>query len=532
MSLSLNRSTISRVVFDQKTPWLLVVIAVLVVTYILTSRQGLRAFPNDDTVIYGIIAKFWSQGELPYRDLVDHKPPGIYIFYRVCFWFWGESPAAVWRGFYALIGIASALLIWAFARINVGAFGLGVGVSFAMFFFTDPFRLGETAFLNTELLVSGCLALALAFTVLSQNHYKLVYLLLAGIAFGCALVSKQPAATFAPALLVQIIIASWRRPFSKFLLSALASIGVFSLGATLPTLAIVGWYAYQGALPDLFYWAYEANLRYTGLTLASLFRRYPFFLGHWGLIWKQLSQPFALPFLVALYAAPALFIIRRSWLDVIIALWVLGGIGTSMLSSEFGHTHYLVFYQVPVSLLLGGLFLTLSGICSRFKWGSWRVAPLSLMVLFLIFRQDLSTLRNSIQLMLSQPAPTLPLVYRTEVSPLMDELTGQGNAGDSVFFLGPSPKVLFLSHLPPASKYIYYLPSRMLSKEQFCDELIQGMLTKKPLVAFVNDYREGTFTPDQPDKWGEMSRVFLEHYEPWGFGVECRIYKRKASAPQ
>jgi hypothetical protein len=508
-------------------PWLLLVVAILSATWILAIGQGARTFPNDDNIIYAVIAKFWAQGDLPYRDLVDHKPPGIYAFYRICFWIWGLEPAAIWKGFIALTGIATAILVWAFAINNLGAVGLGTGVSFALFFLTDPFSLREGAFLNTELLASALLALALAFMMMYQHGHRLGHLCLAGALFGAACVSKQPAMMFGMAFFFHILFATWRRPALHFMRAFPTALSVFGLGAALPTVAIIGLYAYKGALQDLIFWVHTANLSYTGIQGSTMETLLATLREHRTLVLHHLFQPQARPFLYALYLLPALLLIRRTWLDVVIVCWLAGAIAAAALNKQMAHTHYLVFYQVPAALVVGGAFQVLTWLSSRITWGSWRASLLAVVATIAIFPRDLATITSQINTMLKTPPTKDPFVFQQELMTAMNQATQGYSESDSIFFLGTTPIALFYSNLKPAGRYIYQPPLEIVPAEKFYRDLTETITGEKPSVAFVQNYRDSTFAPDLSDERGRFSRQFLEHFEPWMWAPGGRIYKRK-----
>jgi hypothetical protein len=512
-------------------PWLLLVGILLVATWILTVGQGVRAFPNDDNVIYAVIAKFWAQGELPYRDLVDHKPPGIYIFYRWCFWMWGLEPAAIWKGFIALTGIATALLVWAFALSNFGPAGLGIGISFGLFFLTDPFVLREGAFLNTEQLASACLALALALTVIYQHARRLLYIFLAGCLFGCACITKQPASMFGMAFVLHILCITWRKPFSTLARTFLTALCTFGIGTLIPAGLVISWYAYQGALHDLIFWVHTANMSYTGVLGSTLESLLSILREHKLIALQHLHQPLALQFLIALYLVPILAILRRSWLDVVIVSWFAGAIAAAALNKQTAHTHYLVFYQVPVALAVGGAFHSLNLISGRFKWSTWRTAMLAVVATIFVFTKDLTTLKSQTLQAWEHAPQTTPLVFQQEFINTMNQATSGRSESDTIFFLGTTPMALFYSSLRPASQYIYQPPFGTISIEDFYKNLIEDITAKKPAVAFVQNYRDTTFAPERSDIQGEFSRCFLEHFEPWFWGANGRIYKRKGLTP-
>ena len=512
-------------------PWLLVVGTILLATWILTVGQGVRTFPNDDNIVYAVIAKFWALGDLPYRDIVDHKPPGIYIFYRWCFWTWGLEPAALWKGFIALTGITAAVLVWAFALNNLGAAGLGTGISFILFFLTDPLTLREGAFLNTEHLASALLALALALTVLYQHTRRLLSIFLAGFLFGAACITKQPAMMFGFAFFFHLLFISWKKPVSQFLLPFFITLSIFGLGALTPASLVISWYAYQGALQDLIFWVHTANLSYTGILGSTLESLLGILGAHEAATLQHLLQPHALQFLVALLLVPILAIMRRSWLDGVIVCWITSAIAAAALNKQVAHTHYLVFYQVPVALAVGGSFQIISRLFSPFMSGPWRSAILAVAATILVFWRDLGALTSNIQNMWGHAPQSAPLVFQQEFITTMNKATEGLSEKDTIFFLGTTPTALFYSNLKPASQYVYQPPLGTIPVDRFYTDLIEDITTKKPAVAFIQNYQDNTFAPELADARGDFSRCFLDNFEPWFSGASGRIYKRKTLTP-
>ncbi len=45
---------------------------------------------GDDQGLYFYVGREWKHGTLPYRDVFDHKPPGIYVIYRLALTLFGE----------------------------------------------------------------------------------------------------------------------------------------------------------------------------------------------------------------------------------------------------------------------------------------------------------------------------------------------------------------------------------------------------------------------------------------------------------
>ena len=225
-------------------------------------------------------------------------------------------------------------------------------------------------------------------------------------------------------------------------------------------------------------------------------------------------------------------IIRRSWLDIVIVFWIVGSLAAAALNKQMAHTHYLVFYQVPVALAVGGAFQLLSWISSRFRWNSWLSAMLAVMATIAVFPKELTNLKNQVVDLSKRTPQTAPHVFQQEFITIMNQATLGFSDNDTIFFLGTTPMALFYSSLKPASQYIYQPPFGTISLERFYKDLIEDITTKRPAVAFIQNYRDTTFAPELSDARGEFSRCFLQHFEPWLWGPSGRIYKRKTPTLQ
>ena len=285
-------------------------------------------------------------------------------------------------------------------------------------------------------------------------------------------------------------------------------------------------------MEDLIFWVHTANLAYTGIQGATIQNLLGTLREHQVLVFKHLHQAQAQPFLIALYLVPVLALIRRSWLDVVIVFWIAGAIAAAALNKQMAHTHYLVFYQLPVALAVGGAFQVLSWVCSRLKWGAWRSAILAVAVTIMVFPKDIATLKSQVLHMWRTPPETSHFVFQQEFIKSISGATAGFPDSDTLFFLGTTPMALFYSSLKPASQYIYQPPLGTIPIERFYKDMTEDITKKKPAVAFIQNYRDTTFAPELSDARGEFSRCFLQHFEPWSWGPSGRIYRRKTTAPQ
>lgn len=62
----------------------------LVLLGVLLGAHSLWLPFGDDQGLYFYVGREWKHGTLPYRDVFDHKPPGIYVVYRLALTLFGE----------------------------------------------------------------------------------------------------------------------------------------------------------------------------------------------------------------------------------------------------------------------------------------------------------------------------------------------------------------------------------------------------------------------------------------------------------
>src|SRR6478735_1289571 len=165
----------------------LIVCAVLAVVL----RWPAYGMPLDrDASVYTVIGRGLGWGDLPYRDLFDHKQPLIYPVYGLIDAF-NVSPRLV----SAVVSLIAAALVYAIVRRPLAPLLVVV--------------LGASRFvhgfdLNTEhlLLVTGTLPIAVA---LLRPRWAL----LAGLLFALALLTKAVAILLLPALLIALPRRFW-----------------------------------------------------------------------------------------------------------------------------------------------------------------------------------------------------------------------------------------------------------------------------------------------------------------------------------
>ncbi len=254
-------------------------------------------WPHGDAAIFAVVGEGLSRGELPYLDLWDHKPPGIYIVTALA----TLLPGAVWPAIWGL-AVAAIALTGILLRSIVGAYMALLAVACLSLY---PAALGG-GYSETF----GALA-AVGAVHWAIKGRPVTAGLFASLA---ALLSIQ----FLPAVLALVLMAA---PLA------------YALGVAVPLSATAVLLGVAGALPA----ATDALVVYTRAYLSSSPDRDP--------TWH-------IPLVLAPVAVPAL--LRGTWsltrLERMAAVWlILGFIVIALQSRHFGH--HATALVIPIAIL-------------------------------------------------------------------------------------------------------------------------------------------------------------------------------------
>lgn len=322
------------------------------------------AYPyGRDQGLFHYAARELLRGAVPFRDFVEHRPPGMAAVYAAGMALFGEQ---IWVPRAIELLVFLPLLAWCCALLltprgqwpRPGLFGLLVlGAVVFQFGFFDFWHTSQIDF-------TASLFVFAALTVAHRARRLLLGSLAAGLLVGMALLFKPTAVVLATAV-PSLLWFRWRheregdeRPWVSWGLASLW--GAFVGAGCLVLGTALGWLAAHDALSDAYFWNIEANAKY-----ASDERTLHGFLDFFSAVTRRLTewQPYSGIFLSTFGLRLGIAtgsqrreLWRRTWPKL-----ALGGLVllTALLQMKDYTYHYGPIVGVCV-LLLGQSFLDFS----------------------------------------------------------------------------------------------------------------------------------------------------------------------------
>ncbi len=298
----------------------------------------------------GVMANTILDGGLPYRDAWNHHPPLVYYLYSAVFAVAGRGNMVAIRLF--TIGWVMATA-WTLQRIGRESSDFEVGNMAALLYaiFSVAFlrmdALATDAEIVMVLFTSGAVYLFLMGHFYRDRGRRRIFL--AGLCLGVAFLAKPQGVMDAVAIGTFLLLDSWKGDQPSRWKDNLI---FMSLGFVLPTLGVLAYFAFRGALNDLFFLTVTYNLKIYGPAIPlskqaalALINPLPLLPLNW-LLWG----------LAILHIGHILRQrIFRPRSDYLFTLWAFFAfVGASMGGRGFGH-YYL--QMLPPLCLLGALSL-------------------------------------------------------------------------------------------------------------------------------------------------------------------------------
>ncbi len=463
-----------------------------------------------DEGVYGTIAQGLLDGNVPYRDLFDNKPPLVYGWYAFSFLLFGESvvaPRLVAAALLslttlAIFGQARMLFSRKVAYVAAACFAVSTGLPFV------ALHANTEAYMLLPLVGSLC-----CFT-LGMRSTRLRWFLLAGALGGVAIMTKQVAVWNLLALAVMAVAWRWRTPAPCR--TRLAPLGSLLVGAFVTLALIATPFFAVGALDELVY----ANISYNRLYVGAL---------TWGDRVINLTQGGLFVFAVAapLIAAAALGLrsllgTRLRAVDYLLIGWALASALGVLTGGRF-FPHYFL-HLLPAAALLASL-LVRGHVRRRFGGAAVR---LSIGIGALLVGLSLAT--NG--LMYLAPWRTeqrvAPAVFTQKQWEEQSRVLGvyiaeRTNPDDKVFNLGRESQIYFYAQRSPAVTYFYDWAYQY--DERTLAPTIAALEQAKPIY-IIDTLQPPLFAPEaRPPGFSDF---LASHYEYEGRLYFADVYRLKA----
>lgn len=216
---------------------------------------------HTDEVIYSFGAQLLLEGDLPYRDLWDHKPPGIYFTYAAAFAIFGEGAHAV-RIVASLFMAGSIVVVFQLADHLFGKRVAYVAASAMALFSGSQIIQASAANVDTFMVLPLVSSLFIALLAWERRSWQLA--LVAGALGGIAFDFK---ATAAFTLLAIPAYWLWSLKVEKALdfRRAVVMLSAVAGGFVVVQVIVILFFVANGAFEDLIAQAFLINFIYVGI---------------------------------------------------------------------------------------------------------------------------------------------------------------------------------------------------------------------------------------------------------------------------
>jgi 4-amino-4-deoxy-L-arabinose transferase-like glycosyltransferase len=405
---------------------------------------------DPDEGVYGTIARGILDGQLPYRDYFDHKPPLIYGWYVAALTVFGDTPESP-RILASLAWSATTFLVYLQARLVLREERDALVA--AGIFATSSAMVSFYPVANTEVFMAlPLLGSILAFTQAVRQDMDRRMLLLAGVLMGLAILTKPVAAWSLLAIVAYF--ASLRTGLGLHGRGVLSSAVPLIAGSASVVIATGALFAALGAFNDFFYANVTYNLSYS--SDLSLIDRLD-----WLVIGARVFIPGAGPFILVTLVALRSKRIRDCFSNYRLTVLCLAGSALGVLTSGYMFGHYFVALFPFMAIMAAPVVV---------RWRSYIAFP--------HYAEDVGATKRMANTLFSlggrlglasglligmllvnlQMLPTLLSPGVNSYHQIAEFLRNETAPSDSVYIYGQGSQVYFLADREPASRYLYNSP--------------------------------------------------------------------------
>src|SRR6266536_1065571 len=227
-------------------------LGIILLTVAIRLPSLLHPQPIDSEAMYSVVANEIVDGDRPYADAVERKPPLLFWTYAAVFTMAGKFN---WKALHIFALVWTLCAMAGLYVIGCELFDRNTGLIAALFYGVfQPFWSWKNLSFDAEMLMNLPIIWAWAIAFRRGSSRLRLELFAAGAFLGAAFLLKQPAAIAAVPLGIYLLLPSYRASRSLTRTNSIIQAAMLTTGffAALGVVAIVLWK--QGILRDAFYW--------------------------------------------------------------------------------------------------------------------------------------------------------------------------------------------------------------------------------------------------------------------------------------
>jgi len=475
--------------------------------------------PSRDSGVFLYVGWRFISGDIPYRDVWDHKPPLIYFVDALGLLL---TPNSLW-GVWLLQFLFIALTLFVLYKVLHNGFGSAAGVAGVVIFTSGLLTIIDRGNVTEEYALLFQVVCFWIFIRAQARDYPLRDTFWIGLCGGLAFNFKQTTvgilAAYGLVLLVSRIIQ--RK-------SPIADLLILIGGWLIPSIGVVLYFASQHALADFWEQAFAYNFTYIGKhegirSLIPVFIKGFAYLNQGGVLYLSIAGWLTgLAFIWGrrenlLDKANSLILITLIDLPIEVLLITISG--RSIL-------HYYLTPLPAMAILSGILVYALPQLVKKILpalSSRKNVIPLILLAAILLFQtRKVSGYPEFVESM-----------QKNSRAQIIEYVINNTNANDKVLIIGAESVVNFLARREAPTRYVYQYPLALTGSRPMFEEYFNQILENKPV--FIIDTRgrdtltDRLYTPLQ--KRSEIVKNGVqylgEHYQQVAQIGEWFVYRLK-----
>lgn len=437
-----------------------------------------------DALLFAYIGQGWAHGLVLYRDLWDHKPPGIFAVDAAVLHFWPNS-------FTSIAGLEFCFILGAIytayrlarevnAQPGITTFVAAIACNNA--FYNEGGNLTETFLILPEVVS------AYAYVRFLRTG-KARYALAAGVFSGMAALFKPVG--IAPLLAsVGYCLILWLTTHRR-LVWALRSTAYMCIGACLAWLPFVVYFWMKGLLHEMLFASFAYNFQYADLGFKGFHKLYTLVL----------LEP-VLVLVISLFVLACMIVIsfreERALAWGFLLLWAVADIAGALAGGRF-YPHYFLPTMASLSLCYGIVFTELAR--NQKRWVA-ALAALTLAPLLLIQVQDLAHLHTAKK--------------HEQWEQVARDINSDKTSSSTLFCWDYLPGIYLDTGLRSPTRHLFAF--RLANNQQHANEILDA-IEHEP-ASYVVFQRTDNLHP-------RLAILLSRTYTPWRAEGDLEVYKRK-----